>query len=351
MKLSMTINYAGGFHEAAQRVVDLEKAGLDQVWVAEAYSYDAISQIGYLAAKTERVEIATGILTVFSRTPALMAMTAAGCDYVSGGRFILGLGASGPQVVEGFHGVPYEHPMQRIKEYIEACRMVWKREEKFEYHGETIEVPLPPEKGTGLGKPLKLINHPVRSEIPIWWASLKGLSVTATAEIADGWLPIMFIPEKYQQVWGDQLKKGLAKRDPARGRLDISAGGMLAIGDDLTGDAQKKILDMARPNAALYVGGMGARGKNFYNDICRAYGYEEEAIDVQDLYLEGKKEEAAARIPGEWLELSNLVGPKSYIKERLGAYKEAGVTVLSVNVVGPDPVGQIETLRSLVDDA
>ena len=351
MKLSMMINYAGGFHEAAQKVVDLEKAGLDQVWVAEAYSYDAISQIGYLAAKTERVEIATGILTVFSRTPALMAMTAAGCDYVSNGRFILGLGASGPQVVEGFHGVPYEHPMQRIKEYIEACRMVWKREEKFEYHGETIEVPLPAGQGTGLGKPLKLINHPVRSEIPIWWASLKGLSVTATAEVADGWLPIMFIPEKYQQVWGDQLKKGLAKRDPSRGRLDISAGGMLAIGDDLTGEAQKKILDMARPGAALYVGGMGARGKNFYNDICRDYGYEEEAIDVQDLYLEGKKDEAAARIPAEWLELSNLVGPASYVKERLGAYKEAGVTVLSVNVVGPDPVKQIETLRSLVDDA
>jgi F420-dependent oxidoreductase-like protein len=327
----------------------LEKAGLDQVWIAEAYSYDSISQVGYLAAITDKVEIGTGIVNVYSRTAALMAMTAAGCDYVSDGRFILGLGASGPQVIEGFHGVPYEKPMQRTKEYIEACRMIWKREAKFEYHGQTVNVPLPAGEGTGLGKPLKLINHPVRSDIPIWWASLKGLSVTATAELADGWLPIMFIPEKYQNVWGPQLKAGLAKRDPSLKRLDISAGGMLAIGDDLVGDAQKKILDMARPNAALYVGGMGARGKNFYNDICRDYGYEQEAVDVQDLYLEGKKDEAAARIPGEWLELSNLVGPKSYIKDRVGAYKEAGVTVLSVNPVGPDAAHQIETLRDIVD--
>ncbi|MEZ5248154.1 MAG: LLM class F420-dependent oxidoreductase [Ilumatobacteraceae bacterium] len=345
MKLSMMINYAGGFKEAVQRVVELEKAGLDQVWIAEAYSYDAISQVGYLAAKTERVEIGTGIVNVYSRTAALMAMTAAGCDYVSDGRFILGLGASGPQVIEGFHGVPYEKPMQRIKEYIEACRMIWKREEKFDYQGQTFQAPLPAGQGTGLGKPLKLINHPVRNDIPIWWASLKDRSVEATAELADGWLPIMFIPEKYHNVWGPQLKAGLAKRDPNRARLDISAGGMLAIDDSLTGDAQKKVLDYGRPNVALYVGGMGARGKNFYNDIARAYGYEKEAIEVQDLYLDGKKDEAAAALPGEWLELANLVGPKSYIKERVAAFKEAGVTVLSVNPVGPNAVQQVEMLR------
>ncbi|MEP7114068.1 MAG: LLM class F420-dependent oxidoreductase [Ilumatobacteraceae bacterium] len=350
MKLSMGINYSGGFKETAAQVSELEKAGLDQVWVAEAYSYDAISQIGYLAAKTERVEIGSGIINVYSRTAALIAMTAAGCDYVSDGRFILGLGASGPQVIEGFHGVKYDKPMQRIKEYIEACRMIWKRE-KFDYQGQTFQAPLPPGEGTGLGKPLKLINHPIRSEIPIWWASLKGLSVTATAEIADGWLPIMFIPEKFQRVWGDQLKAGLAKRDPSRPRLDIAAGGMLAIGEDLVGEKQAAILDFARPMTALYVGGMGARGKNFYNDICRDYGYEQEAVDIQDLYLDGKKDEAAARVPGEWLELSHLVGPASYIKERVGAFKEAGVTVLSVNPIGPDAVHQIEILRAIVDDA
>jgi F420-dependent oxidoreductase-like protein len=351
MKLSMGINYAGGFKQAAAQVVELEKAGLDQVWIAEAYSFDAVSQVGYLAAITDRVEIGTGILNVYSRTAALMAMTAAGCDHVSDGRFILGLGASGAQVIEGFHGMPYEKPMVRIKEYIEACRMIWKREEPFNYQGQVVQAPLPAGQGTGLGKALKIINHPLRSDIPIWWASLKDRAVEATAEMADGWLPIMFIPEKFQQVWGNALKAGTAKRDPSRKPLDISAGGMLAIGEDLVGDARTAILDYGRPGMALYVGGMGARGKNFYNDICRAYGYEKEAVDVQDLYLDGKKAEAAAALPGEWLELANLVGPKSYIKERVGAFKEAGVTVLSVNPVGPNPVKTIETLREIVDNA
>jgi F420-dependent oxidoreductase-like protein len=278
-----------------------------------------------------------------------MAMTAAGCDYVSDGRFILGLGASGPQVIEGFHGVPYDKPMQRIKEYIEVCRNVWAREAPLQYDGKTVQIPLPAGQGTGLGRPLKIINHPVRKDIPIWWASLKDKSVEATAEIADGWLPIMFYPEKYHNVWGAQLKAGLAKRDPNRARLDISAGGMLAIDDSLTGDAQTKILDMARPNMALYVGGMGARGKNFYNDVCRDYGFEKEAVEIQDLYLDGKKDEAAAALPGEWIMNANLVGSPGFIKERVAAYKEAGVTVLSVNPVGPDPVGQIEKLRAIVD--
>lgn len=350
MKLSMMINYVGDFQGSAKQVVELEKVGLDMVWVAEAYSYDAISQIGYLAAVTNHVEIGTGIVNVFSRTAALMAMTAAGCDYVSGGRFVLGLGASGAQVIEGFHGIPYEKPMQRTKEYIEVCRQVWKRTQPLMYHGKTVQVPLPEGQGLGLGKALKLINHPVRSEIPIWWASLMGKSVEATAEIADGWMPIFFWPEKFRNVWGDALKAGLAKRDPSRKQLDISAGGMLAIDESLTGDDQNKVLDFARPSTALYVGGMGARGKNFYNDICRAYGYEKEAALIQDAYLDGKKDEAAKLVPAEWLEKSHLVGPKGYIKERVAAYKEAGVTVLQVNPIGPDAVQQVELLRSIIDD-
>ena len=347
MKLAMALSYSGGFKESVQKVADLEKAGLDIVWVAEAYSFDAISQVGYLAAKTERIQIGTGIVNVYSRTAALMAMTAAGCDYVSDGRFILGLGASGPQVVEGFHGVPYEKPAKRIQEYIEACRMVWKRE-PLVYNGDTVKVPLPAGQGTGLGKALKLINHPVRKDIPIWWASLKEKAVEATAASADGWLPIMFIPEKFQQVWGNPLKAGLAKRDPSLPRLEISGGGMLCIDDSLDQAGADKILDMTRPNTALYVGGMGARGKNFYNDIARGYGYEKEAIEIQDLYLDGKKDEAAAAVPAEMLRLQNLVGPKSLIKERLGAFKEAGVTVLQVNPVGKDPVKQVEMLKELI---
>jgi F420-dependent oxidoreductase-like protein len=346
----MALSYSGGFKESAQKIADLEKAGLDIVWVAEAYTFDAISQMGYLAAVTDRIQIGSGIVNVFSRTPAVMAMTFAGLDYVSDGRAICGLGASGPQVIEGFHGVPYEKPMKRIKEYIDICRIVWKRE-VLNYQGETVQAPLPPGQGTGLGRPLKLINKPLRPDIPIWWASLMGRSVAATAEVADGWMPIMFIPERADRVWGDDLRAGLAKRSPDLPPLEISAGGMLAIGEELVGDAATRIRDYARPNVALYVGGMGARDKNFYNDVARRYGFVDEAIEIQDLYLDGKKDDAAAKVPAEWLEKSSLVGPPSYIAERVAAYKEAGVTVLSVSPVGSDPVKAIEQLRSIVDDA
>jgi F420-dependent oxidoreductase-like protein len=277
-----------------------------------------------------------------------MAQTAAGLDYVSDGRFVLGLGASGPQVVEGFHGVPYDKPMPRIRDYINVCRMAWRRE-KIVYEGSAVQVPLPAGEGTGLGKPLKLINHPVRADIPIYWASLMGLSVRATARHADGWLPIFFDPEKFRTVWGDDLDAGLSDRDPGLGPLQISAGGMVAIGDEYAGDAADAVLDMARPHTALYVGGMGARDQNFYNTICQRYGYVDEAIEIQDLYLSGKKAEAAAVVPTEMLAGTNLVGPVGHVKERLAAYREAGVTHLSVTPVGGDPVATIEQLRTLID--
>lgn len=348
MKLSMMIDYSGDFHADVTRVQELEAAGLDVVWVPEAYSFDAVSQMGYLAAKTERIEIGSGILNVFSRTATCMAQTAAGLDFVSDGRFILGLGASGPQVIEGFHGVPYEKPMPRIRDYIEVCRMVWRRE-KVDYDGPAVKIPLPEGQGTGLGKSLKLINHPVRADIPIFWASLMGLSVTATAKHADGWLPIFFDPEKFHDVWGDELTTGLAERDPALGPLQISAGGIVAIGDEFEGDGRTRVLDMARPNVALYVGGMGARDKNFYNTICQKYGYVDEALEIQDLYLSGKKDEAAAKVPAEMLENTNLVGPESYVRERLAAYREAGVTHLSITPVGGDPVATVEQVRAMLD--
>ncbi len=344
----MTINYSGNFHEDVKNVQELESAGLDLVWVPEAYSFDAVSQMGYLAAKTSTIQIGSGILNVFSRTATCMAQTAAGLDFVSDGRFILGLGASGPQVIEGFHGVPYDKPMPRIRDYINVCRMVWRREPVV-YDGPTVQIPLPVGQGTGLAKPLKLINRPVRSEIPIFWASLMGLSVTATAQLADGWLPIFFDPEKFHTVWGAELKAGVAKRDASLGPLQISAGGMVAIGDEFAGEGGARMLDMARPNMALYIGGMGARDKNFYNSICRKYGYVDEAIEIQDLYLDGKKDEAAAKVPAEMIANTNLVGSIGQVKERIAAYREAGVTHLSVMPVGADAVKTIEQLRTLID--
>jgi F420-dependent oxidoreductase-like protein len=343
----MNINYSGDFLADVQLVQDLESAGLDIVWVPEAYSFDSVSQMGFLAAKTSTIEIGAGILNVYSRTATCMAQTAAGLDYVSGGRFVLGLGASGPQVVEGFHGVPYDKPMARIRDYINVCRMVWRREPVV-YDGPTVTIPLPAEQGSGFAKPLKLINHPVRANIPIFWASLMGLSVTATAEHANGWLPIFFDPEKFHTVWGDELKAGLAKRDPSLGALQMSAGGMVAIGDDLVGDAATKVLDKGRSQLALYIGGMGARDKNFYNTICQKYGYVDEAIEIQDLYLSGQKEAAAAAVPAQMLANTNLVGPAGHVKERIAAYREAGVTHLSVNPVGASPVETIDKLRALL---
>jgi len=345
MKLSMTLGYAGGFEESARQAVELEKVGLDVVWVAEAYSYDAPSYMGYLAAKTERVEIGSAILPIYSRTPTLIAMTAAGIDAISGGRCNLGLGASGPQVIEGFHGVPYDRPLTRTREIIEICRDVWAREAPLTHDGAAYHIPLPPGEGTGLGKALKLINHPVRPRIPIWVAALGEKNVAMTAEVADGWLPIFFVPDKAKEVFGRSLAAGTARRDPSLGTLQIAAGGLLAIGEE---SEVAPIRDLGRGAAALYIGGMGAKGKNFYNALARRYGYEKEAAEIQDLYLSGKKEEAAALVPAELLEATSLCGPESYIKERVAALAEVGVTHLNVTPVGPDPVALIEKLRSWV---
>ena len=348
MKLSMNLSYSGDFLADVARVVDLEQAGLDLVWVAEAYSFDAISQIGFLAARTSTIELGTGILNVYSRTASAIGQTAAGCDYVSDGRFVLGLGASGPQVVEGFHGVAYESPMPRIRDYIEVTRMVLRREPVV-YDGSVVHVPLPEGEGTGLGKALKLINHPVRADVPIFWASLMSKSVAATARHADGWLPIFFDPHRFRDVWGEALDEGLAQRDAALGPLQISAGGMVAIGDEYSGDAADAVLDLSRPMMALYIGGMGARDKNFYNGVAQRYGYEDEARRIQDLYLDGHKDEAAAAVPRQLLVDCNLVGSESEVRERLTAYRDAGVTDLSVIPIGPDPVKLVEQLRTLVD--
>lgn len=346
MRISTLLSYAGGFKDAVAEVALLEKAGLDVVWVPEAYSFDAPSAMGYIAAHTERVTIASGILPVYTRTPSLLAMTAAGIDYLSDGRCMLGLGASGPQVIEGFHGVPYEAPVARIREIIDICRMVWRRE-RVQHLGKHYQIPLPQDQGTGLGKPLKLINHPVRDEIPIAIASLGPASVKMTAELADAWLPAFYTAEAAQDVWGDSLAAGAARRDPQRAPLEVFAGGTVAIGEGL-----EAMRDKARPGAALYIGGMGARSKNFYNDIFARSGYPDEAKLIQDLYLAGDKKAAEAAIPEEYLARNSLIGAEGFVRERLHALRESGVSSLNVSFTGgsaSERASQCEKLRNLVD--
>ncbi|MGW5340334.1 LLM class F420-dependent oxidoreductase [Rhodococcus pyridinivorans] len=341
MRIGMGLNYSGGFAETAAEVADLEKAGLDIVFVPEAYSFDAVSQLGYLAAKTSRVELASGILQLFTRTPTLTAMTAAGLDFVSDGRFVLGVGASGPQVIEGFHGVPYNAPLGRTREIVDICRQVWRRE-KVDHQGKYYQIPLPEDLGTGLGKPLKIINKPVRERIPIIIASLGPKNVEMTAEIAEGWQPLFYYPEKAADVWGESIAKGKAKRDPALGDLQIYAQTPLAIGDDVD-----HMLDWVRPMVALYVGGMGAKGKNFYNDLAIRYGYAKEAETIQELYLAGKKEEAAAAVPVELLRSISLIGSEGFVRERVAAFAEAGVTTLNVTPFAADTAGRVRLIEQL----
>jgi F420-dependent oxidoreductase-like protein len=344
MRIGMSLNYAGGFAETVAELADFERAGLEIVFVPEAYSYDAVSQLGYIAAKTERLQIASGILQLYSRTPTLTAMTAAGLDYVSGGRFTLGIGASGPQVIEGWHGVRYDAPVGRTREVIEICRRVWRRE-RLSYAGQYYTIPLPPDQGTGLGKALKLINYPVRERIPIVLAALGPKNVELAAELAEGWEPIFYLPEQAASVWGAALAAGRSRRAPELPPLDVVAKAPLAIGDDV-----RPLLELARPMLALYIGGMGAKGRNFYNDLVARFGYAAEAAAIQEAYLDGRKDDAAGLVPASLLEGTALVGPLSLVAERIAAMRESGVTTLNVEPIAEthaERVRLIEQVREL----
>jgi len=346
MRTGVFLSYSGGFRESVEQVAVLEKQGVDLALVAEAYSYDAVSQLGYLAAKTSTIELGSGVFPIYTRTPTLLAMTAAGLDYVSDGRFRLGIGTSGPQVMEGFHGVPFDAPMGRTREVVEICRQVWRRE-KVSHQGKNYQIPLPPDRGTGLGKSLRLINHPVRERIPIHIASLGEQNVALTAEIAEGWQPIFYYPERADRVWGDALRAGTAKRDPELGELDVMVGVSLAIGDDV-----EERLNWAKPELALYIGGMGAKGKNFYHNVATKYGFGEVADRIQDLYLSGRKAEAIAAVPDELVRNISLIGPRGYVKERIAAFAEAGVTTLLATPVTGDSaeyIAFVEQLQQLLD--
>jgi F420-dependent oxidoreductase-like protein len=252
------------------------------------------------------------------------------------------LGASGPQVIEGWHGVAYDRPLQRTREVVDIARSVWRRE-VVEHDGPVYHLPLPATQGMGLGKPLKMIVPPLRADIPIYIAALGAKTVEYTAANAEGWLPLFFAPDAADKIWGEPLAAGLAGRPDSMPPLEVCAGGIVAIGEDT---AAKR--DLARRHVALYVGGMGARGKNFYNDLFASYGYEDEARTIQDLYLDGKKREAEAAIPSDFLERISLCGPPAYVRERLAAYREAGVTVLNVDPAGSDPVRTVAALAELL---
>ena len=349
MKIGMPIAYAGGFKQTVEELREFEDNGLDVVMMPEAYSFDSVSQLGYIAARTERLEIASNILNIYSRTPTLLAMTAAGIDYVSEGRFTLGIGASGPQVVEGFHGVPYGQPLTRTREVVDICRKVWRRE-RVEHEGKFFHLPLTEEHGgSGLGKALKLINHPVRERIPMVLAAIGPKNVELAAELFEGWEPIFYYPEAAKEVFGPSIDAGNAKRAADLGTLQIVADTDALVTDDA--DELAAAVQQVREHLALYIGGMGARGKNFYNDLAVRYGFPEAAEKIQDLYLEGKKDEAAAAVPDELVHGIALLGSPSHVAERAAAFKETGATTLNIHPINATHEGRVKTIKVLKEVA
>ena len=331
MRLGLNIGYSGSTIDGVLPLVEhADQIGIDSVWAAEAYGSDAVTVLSYLAARTSTIKLASGILQMPARTPANTAMTAMTLDALSGGRFLLGLGLSGPQVVEGWHGVAYGKPLGRTREYVEIVRRAIAREAPLEFEGEHYQIPYQGEDATGLGKPLKSILHPVRNRIPIYLAAIGPRNLALTAEIADGWLPIFYSPER-ENIFLEHLDKGLASAGRSPDDFDIAASVMVAAGDDVAA-----CRDQLRPFLALYIGGMGARDKNFYNDLARRYGFEEAAATIQDLYLDGRKDEAAAAVPDELVDEVALVGPVDRIVDRLAAWKQSRVGTMILGTYQPE---------------
>ena len=346
MRIGMALNYAGGFAETVAELGDYEKAGLDIVFVPEAYTFDAVSQLGFIAARTQRLEIASGILQLYTRTPTLTAMTAAGLDYVSGGRFTLGIGASGPQVIEGWHGVPYDAPVGRTREIIEICRMVWRRE-RLEHAGKHYTIPLPAGQGTGLGKPLKLINRPVRERIPIVVAALGPKNVELAAELAEGWEPIFYYPEKAAQVWERRWRRAGPARPVAAA---AGRGGAGAAGDRRRRGRVPGAGPAVRRPVHRRHGPAPRQGPQLLLRAGRPVRVRGGGQRCQDAYLAGRKDEAAALVPAELLAGTSLIGSEGHVAERLAALKESGVTTLNVTPLAgthADRVRLIERVRDL----
>ncbi|MBT8206876.1 MAG: LLM class F420-dependent oxidoreductase [Acidimicrobiia bacterium] len=327
MRLALNVGYDGSdVVDRTDLVQEAEKLGYHSVWAAEAYGADVVTALSWYAARTERINVGAGIMQIPGRTPAMTAMTAVGLSELSGGRFLLGLGASGPQVAEGWHGQPYAKPLGRTREYISLVRQMLAREERVSFDGEHYQLPYQGAGSTGLGRPLRMITHPSHN-VPIYLAASGPKNVALAAEIADGWLPIFWSPFRAPDAYRPMLDAGFAASgdDTKRDRFDVVA----SVATVLT-DAPEQALWAIKPTLALYIGGMGARGKNFYHDLACRYGYEAEANQIQDLYLEGKKQEAIAAVPDQLADEVSLVGPAGHIAERLEAWKESGVTTVSL---------------------
>jgi F420-dependent oxidoreductase-like protein len=338
IRLGLSLGYWGaGPNDMMPLVLEAERLGFDSVWSAEAYGSDAVTLITWVAARTTRIGVGTAVMQIPARTPAATAMTAITLDHLSAGRFRLGLGVSGPQVSEGWHGVPFGKPLERTREYVEIVRSILRREKPLEYHGQYYEIPVT--GGTGLGKPLKTIVHPLRSDLPIYLAAIGPRNVALAGQIADGWLPTFFAPA-HHDVFDAALAEGLGRSGRDRSAFDVAPFAPVILGDDV-----QACRDLVKPALALYVGGMGAKGRNFYNDLVARYGYEAAAAEVQDLYLEGRKGEAAGAIPDDLVDDVALVGPKERIADRLQLWKEAGVDTLIVGAY------QAEALQALAEAA
>jgi F420-dependent oxidoreductase-like protein len=323
MKLGVHVGYWGLGLTAADQVAivqEAERLGYDSVWAAEAYGSDAATVLGWLAGQTSTIKIGSSIFQMPGRSATMTAMTAATLDQLSGGRMLLGIGSSGPQVSEGWHGVRFAKQLQRTREYVEVVRLALSRE-RVDYHGETIELPLP----DGPGKALKLTIAPVQERIPIYIAAIGPKNTELTGEIADGWLPILVAPEHLGEL-RKPLEAGAARAGRTLDGFDIAPSVNVMVTDDIAGAR-----DAMRPFLALYVGGMGSRKQNFYNQLVQRYGFEDAAREVQDLYLEGKKQEAAAALPDALIDLVSLVGPPDVVRERLAVYRDAGVGTLGIS--------------------
>jgi len=339
MRLGLLTGYSG-----AQLTVNIdlirhaESLGFDSVWTAEAYGSDAITPLAWIGAQTEKIKLGTAIMQMPGRTPAMAAMTAMSMDSLSGGRFILGLGPSGPQVVEGWHGVPYGKPLTRTREYVKIIRKILARKEPLTFEGTHYTIPASGEGTTGLGKPLKSILHG-RADLPIFTASISPNGVACSAECADGLIPVWMNPER-MDIFAPSLEKGFAKAGGGKGMDDFRIAPFITC---VMGDDVEKCRMPVKMMLALYVGGMGAKGKNFYNDYATRLGYEGDAAQIQDLYLDGKKGEAVAAIPDSLVDEVALVGPRERIVERLAAWKDSPVTDMLIGG------GQPEALQVLAE--